>query len=77
MANNNGGEWVSERRRIEMDNADRIRYFDLYIDDHLAGKLPFSDAVQAYKDTMEHQGIPLSPQRMLGGVAVDAAANQD
>lgn len=67
--------WVSDRKRIEMDDADRLRYFDMFIDPYLNGQQPFDVAVQGYKDTLEHQGIPLVPQR-LGGVAVDAAAGQ-
>ena len=69
MAMQENPGWISERKAIELENAERIRYFDLYIDDHLAGKLPFEDAVQAYKETLEHQGIPLTPQK-LGSVAL-------
>lgn len=62
--------WVSERARIEMDNADRVRYFDMFIDPYLEGQQPFDVAVQGYKDTLKYQGIPLTPQK-LGAVAIN------
>lgn len=74
---NKNSEWISDRKRVEMDNADRVRYFDMFIDPYLDGKQPFDDAIQGYKDTLEYQGIPLSPPGMLGRVAVDAAAGQE
>jgi hypothetical protein len=56
--------WVSERKRIEMDNADRIKYFDAFIDMVLDGQVELEQAIQGYKETLEHQGIPLVPAEM-------------
>lgn len=55
-------EWISDRKKAEMDNADRVRYFDKFIDMVLNGSLSFDDGISAYKETLEHQGIPLSPK---------------
>lgn len=54
------------------DNVDRIKYFDQFIDGILATTVQFDPAghdqpafeaaVGAYKETLEHQGIPLSPE---------------
>lgn len=51
--------WISRRRAIELENRERIRYFDMYVD-----TLPLDIAIQTYKETLEHQGIPLSPARI-------------
>jgi len=54
--------WYSTRRQVEMDNADRVRYFDKFIDLVLAGELDFDTAIESYKETLEYQGIPISPE---------------
>lgn len=62
--------WISDRKRIEMDNADRIKYFDAFIDMVLDNSMSFDDGIQAYKETLEHQGISLSPETLKTTVSV-------
>lgn len=68
--------WISDRKALELEDAERVAYFDRFIQPYLDGSQPFDVAISAYKETLEHQGIPLSPARVaLAGLeaTIDAA----
>lgn len=54
--------WISNRKANELEAKERIAYFDKFIDMALEGTLEIPEAIQAYKETLEYQGIPLSPK---------------
>lgn len=54
---------MSDRKIAELEARDRIGYFDKFIDMVLDGTVTFEEGIQAYKETLEYQGIPLSPQQ--------------
>lgn len=65
-------DFLSPRALRELENRERVGYFDRFIDTVLANTIQFdpggSDkpafeaAISAYKETLEYQGIPLSPE---------------